>query len=325
MGPMRRPRRSEESGDTVSSRNANIQRMKTTSLVCAVIASGLSVVGAHTANAARIFGLTTSNEIKVFDSGSPMSITSSGAVTGLNAGDTLVALDYQPASGNVLLLGSQGSIYKLNSLSGFSFAATLLNVLDPIVPGADFAFDFNPAFMAGAFARIISNENDNRVINGSTGQYLAPVEKTDVFYAAGDANEGADPNIVGIAYDNNVPGAVSTQQYGIDATLGVLTTVANNAGTLATVGSLGIGGPLSSELGFDIAASGEAFASINSDLYRIDLASGAASVIGSIGGAATIRDITAVPQPVPDSATSAGLLGCALLGLAIARRRTRAA
>lgn len=299
--------------------------MKTSSIVTVVFASGLALAGAHQANAARIFGLTTSNEIKVFDSASPSAILSSGSVSGLNAGDRLVALDYQAASGNLLMLGSQSTVYKLNSLSGSSFVATLLNVLDPFVPGNDFGFDFNPAFMSGAFARIITNENDNRVINGTSGQYLDPVEKTDVFYGAGDANEGIDPNIVGIAYDNNVAGATSTQQFGIDSSLGILTTVANNAGSLATIGSLGIGGPISSELGFDIAASGEAFASINSDLYQINLGSGVASLIGSIGGAATIRDISAVPQQVPDTGTTAGLLGLVLLGLVGARRRMRSA
>lgn len=313
------------SGGMVSTRKSTIHLMSTSSIFCAFIASGLVLAGAHQANAARIFGLTTSNEIKVFDSSSPSSIQSSGTVSGLNTGDRLVALDYQAASGNLLMLGSHSTVYKLNSLSGSSFAATLLNSLDPKVPGNDFGFDFNPAFMSGAFARIITNENDNRVINGTSGQYLNPVEKTDVFYGAGDANEGANPNIVGIAYDNNVAGAVSTQQFGIDSSLGILTTVANNAGTLATVGNLGIGGPISSELGFDIAASGEAFASINSSLYSIDLGSGAASWIGAISGAETIRDISAVPQQVPDGATTAGFLGLILLGLVGVRNRVRSA
>lgn len=292
------------------------------SVLHVVIASACALAGANHAAATSIFGLSTSNEISVFDSSSPSKILKSGAVSGLNAGDNLVALDYQPATGNLLLLGSQSNVYKLDSFRSSSFSATLLNTLDPTVPGSDYAFDFNPAFMEGAFARIITNENDNRVINGTSGEYLAPVEKTDVFYAPGDMNEGANPNIVGIAYDNNVMGATSTQQYGIDASLGILTTVANNAGTLATIGGLGLGMPILADLGFDIAASGEAFASINSSLYTIDLGTGAASLIGSIGGAGTIRDISAVPQSVPDASTTAGLLGLALLGLAGFRHRS---
>lgn len=270
------------------------------------------------ASAERIFGLTTQNWVTVFDSASPGDTIGGGAVTGLEVNDVLVAMDYQPASGNVLLLGSQSNVYKLNNTSGADFSATLLNSLDPTLIGTSMAFDFNPAFMEGAFARIITDTNDNRVISGADGAYLPPVEKTDVFYAAGDANEGVDPNIAGIAYDTNIAGATSTQQYGIDATLGILTTVANNAGTLETVGSLGIAGAITNELGFDISGeSGTAFASIqsgpNSELYTVDLSSGAATSLGQIGSGDLIRDITTVPVPEPSSIVILALGSVALL------------
>ncbi len=279
--------------------------MKTLFLLPAIV-SAITLVQINQAHAERIFGLTTQNWITVFDSSTPGNSIGGGAVTGLAANDNLVAMDYQPASGNVLLLGSQSNVYQLNNTSGTDFSATMLNTLDPALVGTSLAFDFNPAFMSGSFARIISDTNDNRVIGGADGAYLAPVEKTDVFYATGDANDGIDPNIAGIAYDTNVAGATSTQQYGIDATLGVLTTVANNAGTLETVGSLGISGDLTNELGFDISgASGIAYASIqtgpNSQLYTVDLGTGEALAIGQIGSGDLIRDITTVPVPEPSS------------------------
>lgn len=275
------------------------------------------------ASAERLFGLTTQNWITVFDSESPSVSLGGGAVTGLDANDVLMAMDYQPSSGNVLLLGTQSTVYQLNSISGSDFSATKLNTLNPSLAGTSFGFDFNPAFMDGAFARIISDTDDNRVIGGADGEYLAPVEKTDVFYAAGDDNEGADPNIAGIAYDTNVVGATSTQQFGIDATLGVLTTVANNAGTLETVGSLGLAGSITNELGFDISgASGTAYASIqtgpNSQLYTIDLASGAATEVGQITSGDLVRDITTVPIPEPASAV---ILVLGIIGFAAAVRR----
>ncbi|MCA9198268.1 MAG: DUF4394 domain-containing protein [Planctomycetales bacterium] len=269
------------------------------------------------ASAERLFGLTTQNWISVFDSSAPGNTIGGGAVTGLETNDILTAMDYQPATGNVLLLGTLNNVYQLNSTSGTDFSATLLNTLDPTLVGTSMAFDFNPAFMEGAFARIISDTNDNRVIGGADGQYLSPVEKTDVFYAAGDANEGVDPNIAGIAYDSNVAGASSTQQYGIDASLGILTTVANNAGTLETIGSLGLAGNLTNELGFDISGeTGTAFASFqtgpNSHLYTVDLSTGGATAIGQIGSGDLIRDITTVPIPEPSSAL---LLLIGMLGL----------
>lgn len=279
----------------------------------------------NSASAERLFGLTTQNWITVFDSASPGDSLSGGAVTGLESNDVLVAMDYQPASGNVLLLGSQSNVYKLNSTSGSDFSATLLNTLDPTLVGTSMAFDFNPAFMSGAFARIISDTNDNRVIGGADGMYLEPVEKTDVFYAVGDANEGTDPNIAGIAYDTNVAGAAGTQQYGIDASLGILTTVANNAGTLETIGSLGIAGDITNELGFDISGeTGTAFASIqagpNSELYTVDLVSGAATSWGQIGSGDLIRDVTVVPVPEPASGM---ILMMGVLGILGFSRRSR--
>ena len=291
--------------------------MKSTSLLFATVAI-LTAASSQRADAERLFGLTTQNWVTVFDSATPGDTIGGGAVTGLQTNDVLVAMDYQPATGNVLLLGSQSNVYQLNSTNGADFSATLLNTLDPTLVGTSMAFDFNPAFMSGAFARIISDTNDNRVIGGADGMYLPPVEKTDVFYAAGDANEGADPNIAGIAYDSNIAGATSTQQYGIDASLSILTTVANNAGTLETVGGLGIAGSITNELGFDISgATGTAYASIqtgpNSQLYTVDLGTGSASIVGQIGSGDLIRDITTVPVPEPSSFVMLVLGGLALL------------
>ena len=156
---------------------------------------------------------------------------------------------------------------------------------------------------------------------------MAPVEKTPVFYPAGDANFGENPNIAALGYDNNVPGSTGTQQYGIDATLGILTTVANNAGTLETIGSLGVL-PLTNELGLDISgASGIAYANLqfgpNSQLATIDLSTGAATIVGTIASGDLIRDITVVPPtpaiPEPGSIALLSLAGLTCLG----RRRRR--
>lgn len=292
---------------------------------CLAAATVLLLGQIEEVSAERLFGLTTQNWVTVFDSESPGDSIGGGAVTGLAVNDILVAMDYQPASGNVFLLGSQSNVYRLNNTSGSDFSATQLNLLDPTLVGTSMAFDFNPAFMSGAFARIITDTNDNRVIGGADGQYLAPVEKTDVFYAAGDPNEGMDPNTAGIAYDTNIAGTTSTQQYGIDASLGVLTTVANNAGTLETIGSLGLAGSITHELGFDISgATGTAYASIqtgpNSQLYTLDLGTGAASLVGQIGSGDLIRDLTTVPIPEPSTAIS---LALGIFSLAFLRNQRR--
>lgn len=275
------------------------------------------VLAPPTASAETIYALTTQNTVAVFDSSDPSTIVDGGSVRGLDGAVDLEAIDYRPATGQIYLLDDMENVYTFDPNT---FDATAVGAFTPRIPGLSFAFDFNPAFMGGQFARIITDANDNRVISGDTAQYLSPVEKTDVFYAAGDPNEGLDPNIAGIAYTNSFFGATSTQQYGIDSRLGVLTTVANNAGVLNTVGSLGVGA-LTNELGLDISgATGVAYAALqdgsNSMLYTVDLGTGAATPVDWIAAGEVIRSLTVLPIPEPN----AGVLA-AVASLTFLRRR----
>ena len=270
-----------------------------------------------------IISLTTQNGIEVFNSDAPGVSLDGGFVGGdLASGEVLLGIDYRPASQDIYVFGNQDNVYTVDL---DTFDATLVGTFaPPRLRGNSFGFDFNPAFMDGEFARIISNTDQNRVVSGNTGEYLLPAERTAVFYAAGDINEGQNPNIAGIAYTNSVPNPTSTQQFGIDATLGVLTTVANNDGTLDTIGSLGVS-PITNELGLDISGqTGIAYANIqngpNSQLFTIDLTNGSASLVGTIASGDLIRDITVLPAVIPEPGTAALL---SLAGLTFFSRRRR--
>jgi hypothetical protein len=135
---------------------------------------------------------------------------------------------------------------------------------------------------------------------------------------------------VAIAYSNNFVGATSTTLYCIDTASGNLgiVTVPNAGGPITTVGSLGLSN-LSSGLGFDISGlTGIAYACLqffnplamtpdgqSSFLYRIDLATGAATLVGAIGGPGGYTGVTAataIPEPstfLLFGAAAAGLLG----------------
>lgn len=277
--------------------------------------------------AEQLFTVTTGNVVNVVDTANPLVVTQSGAITGLAANENVVGLDYRANGGGIYAIGSQSNVYTINPTT---FAATQLgSTLSPTLEGTSFAYDFNPSAAGGILSRIISDLGDNRVIDSTTGGYFGTVEKTDVFYVSGDANDGANPNIQGIAYDTNVAGATSTQQYGIDATLAVLTTVNNNAGDLVTVGSLGgllLAGALTDEVAFDISGdTGVAFAGLQigtgpSQLYTIDLGTGAATLVGAFGS--TVRDFTVIPQAIPEP--SSVLLSSLIVGGLVCRRRRRA-
>jgi hypothetical protein len=288
-----------------------------------ITAISLATLGWTTPTKAEdLFTVTDNNVVNVVDTATPTLVTRTGTITGLGT-ETIFGLDYRANGGGIYAISSASNVYTIDSNS---FAATQIGSLSEALNGSSFAFDFNPSAAGGILSRIISDLDNNRVLDSTTGDYFGSVEKTPVFYNTGDVNEGADPNIQGIAYDNNVSGATTTQQFGIDASLGIVTTVANNAGTLDTVGSLGLSGTaLTNELAFDISGeTGVAFASLQSvggpsQLHTINLDTGEASLVGIIGTGATVRDFTIIPSAIPEPSSLA--ICTLLLGSLVGVRR----
>jgi hypothetical protein len=160
------------------------------------------------------------------------------------------------------------------------------------------------------------------VLNPITG--ALQLNATPLAYGAADPNFGVDPNVVDSAYDRNVPNTPATQLYGIDTGLNILVTQANNAGTLGTVGPLGL--DVVGAGGFDISgATGIAYAALQpanssqSSLYSINLATGAATNLGVIDGGLVITAMSVAVIPEPTTAVMA--LAC-VIGLVGCRRRS---
>jgi len=272
--------------------------------------------------AVGITGLTRDNTLVNFDSASPAS-ANFVSVTGVVG--NLLGIDYRPADGQLYGLASSNNIYTIDSSTG---AATFKSTLDaPVSVGALSGVDFNPVVDR---LRVVGSNDTNFRINVDTGATLVD---GNLAYAPGDANFGANPNITGAAYTNSFLGAPSpagvtpptrtTQLFGIDSDLDVLV-LQNppNNGTLVTVGSLGL--DFSPTGGFDIFADGNggntAYAASDSVLYTIDLATGAASSLGTIGGSRSLTGLAAKPVPEPSSIIGS-LAAVTLGGIAIMRRR----
>ncbi|MEW6129982.1 MAG: DUF4394 domain-containing protein [Acidobacteriota bacterium] len=240
-----------------------------------------------------IFGLTTDNNLIRFNSDVPGALIATTPITGLLAGEFLLGIDYRPALKEIYALSNQNRLYIIDSTTGF---ARLTGVLNTGINGTTFGIDFNPV---PDRMRVVSDANQNLRINVDTG---VTIVDGNLAFAATDRDAGADPNVVAVAYSNNFAGATTTTLYAIDSTLDVLA-IQNppNNGTLVTVGNLGV--DTGDAVGFDIAAgSTRAFASLTpagttaSNLYTIDLTSGAATLVGGIGNGVTIRDITVAPR-----------------------------
>jgi hypothetical protein len=204
-------------------------------------------------------------------------------VTGMQLGETLVAIDQRPATGQLYGIGSQGRVYVLDPISG---AATQLGTTSAFTPdGTAFGGDINPV---PDRIRLVSNTEQNLRLNPNDGS-LTQVDTP--------LNPAA--NVVAAAYTSNVSGATSTTLYDIDSVAGTLlvqgspggTPASPNGGTLTTVGSLMLGTNLNPAIGFDIGADTASFATITvggmSRLYGIDLGSGLATNLGQIGDGTT--------------------------------------
>lgn len=260
-----------------------------------------------------IYALTSGNRLIQFNSTAPGTLLASRPIVGLQAGESLLGIDFRPAIGFLYGLGSNSRIYFINPQTG---AASLIAFapFTSTLSGASFGVDFNPAVDR---LRVVSDADQNLRLNPNTGS-TAGVDST-LIYTDTDPNAGANPNIVAAAYTNNVSGTTATTLYGIDSTLNTLVRQGGadgppspNSGLLFTVGALGL--DVSDLVGFDISPAGTAYAAFTppaatgSSFYTIDLASGVATLVGAIGGSETVIGLatpTVPPPPFPQESVYA--------------------
>ncbi|MGH9842400.1 MAG: DUF4394 domain-containing protein [Blastocatellia bacterium] len=248
-----------------------------------------------------VFAITAGNNLISFNQFAPNAIIKTSAITGLQSGENILGIDFRPRTGALYAVSSQSRVYIINTATGAATAAGAAP-FTPAVAGASFGVDFNPV---PDRIRFVSDQEQNLRLNPNDGT-TAGTDGT-LAYAMGDANVGQNPNVVAAAYTNNFSGATTTSLYVIDSARDILalqgsaggTPVSPNTGQLFTVGALGV--DTGDQVGFDIVSpSGLALASLTpagataSSFYSINLQTGAATLIGQIGGTEVIRDIAAV-------------------------------
>src|SRR5438094_717335 len=198
-------------------------------------------------------------------------------VTGLSA--PLVGIDRRPANGRLYGVTTAGDVYMIDPATG---AATLVSTLTtPFNGGARSGVDFNPKTDR---LRLVGHDGQNLRVNVDNG--ATAVDGT-LAYAREDPHFGRQPLIAGTAYTNNVAGAETTEMFDLESGLDLLVRQEPpNDGTLRTVGPLGVHVP--PEAGFEIVTDGGGkncgLAAFASTLYDVDLATGAATSLGTIGG-----------------------------------------
>ena len=253
------------------------------------------------AAADTVVALRDANQLVFFDAATPGNATAVD-VTGLAPGESLVGIDVRPKDRRLYGITDQGRIYLIGPTTG---ETVLVSTSSVALQGTLFGVDFNPVVDR---MRVVSDQNQNLRIDVTTG---AATADTPLAYAALDDNEGADPAVSANAYTNSAAGVATTKLYVIDPATDVLA-IQNppNNGTLSTVGPLGVDAASSS--GLDISPAGNtAYAALgvggSTGLYKIDLATGAATLVGAIGDGTNILEITVAPPDAPPLAKLVGV------------------
>lgn len=223
--------------------------------LAAIAAAAIAIAGA--ASAATVTtsatGFTLGNNgrtlVTIADLNMPGIATGAAITDGLGGALSISGLSYRPMTGQLYgYSNTTDTVYLIDRSTGVASAqASLAGATDVETLGADFNN------FVDAMRVVITSDQNIVYFPDNTPQNIAPF--TDLAYAAGDANEGADPSVFANAYTNAVPNPSSTLQFGLDGQAGALVNIANNAGTLTTVGDLFFMGDalsLSSDGGLDI-------------------------------------------------------------------------
>ena len=232
-----------------------------------------------------VFAVTDAAELIRFNAGQPQKLLQRQPLLGLDAGDRLVGMDYRVSRGVLFALAASGRLYTLNTDT--AQLTRVGNGAPVALQGERFGVDFNPV---ADRVRVVSDRGQNLRLHPDTGALAA----TDPPLRAAS---GAGPvRIAGAAYTYNKRDEKQTTNFAIDLNGGVLMVqgsregvvpvVSPNTGELTAVGALGTG-PLD-DASFDIAdLNNAALAALRSGgrtrLFAVDLTTGKATLIGSVG------------------------------------------
>lgn len=263
------------------------------------------------------YGLSGSN-LLAFDTATP-TMTTTTAITGITAGETLVGVDFRPQNGQLYGLGvnataNNATLYAISTRTGqagvvgtagsiayVDAGGNPVDLPDPTTVG--YGFDFNPTvdrirIVAGAL-NLRANPNNGAPVDGDLGGAAGSVAGIN---PDGPINLGTT-NVDAAAYTNSQPNTTITTLYTLDSTSNMLFIQNPANGGTQTMGMMVTlnGAPLdfTAVSGFDIPSGvnapasnmpvtmGAAFASLTvggmSRLYSINLTNGQATLLGTVG------------------------------------------
>ncbi len=268
------------------------------SLAIAILFAGAGIAKSTTGSDVKLIGLTSANILVSFSASAPTRIKTI-KVAGVDG--KLIGIDHRPANSLLYGLTSTSKLYTINPETG---AASLVSSLaKPLSSDAKVSIDFNPV---PDRLRLVDAKGGNFRVNVDTGEVITDQPLS---YIADDPNAGKAPAIRAIAYTNVFAGPPSpagvtpptrtAQMFDLDTRLNILAQQnPPNDGRLKTIGALSV--KFSPTVGLDIFSpqpgQNTAFAVSSSTLYRINLSTGAAAAVGTVGdGKLGLIDLAATP------------------------------
>lgn len=263
------------------------------------------------------YALNANNFLLSFDAAQPAIIREAVPVTGITLNQSIVGMDFRPATGELYALGynagtGESQLYTINTMTG---AATAINATPTILAlgGTQVGVDFNPVVDK---IRVVSANNMNYRLNTDGTLFFTDLALN---YGAGDMNAGMDPQVGAAGYTNSFAGTATTSLYVVDNALNILALQSPpNDGVLGTIGATGIMQDLTDvtadlDIVYDGAMNWAYFTGNTSgftfdDLYSVDLTTGMLTELGRIGNGMAIRNI-AFPVYDPMRLAGAGLQG----------------
>ncbi|RYF19723.1 MAG: DUF4394 domain-containing protein [Flavobacteriales bacterium] len=234
------------------------------------------------------FYVLSGNSLKKYNAKRASTEISSVNITGITSPETLLSIDFRPATGELYAVSSASKFYIINVNTGAARAVST-TAFSPALSGTDVSLDFNPTVDR---IRIVTSTGQNLRLHPETG--LMVMEDGAINGVTGAA-------ISGVSYTNSFAGSASTTLYDIDLTTKKLYKQdLPNAGTLVEVGALGV--ELGSKLSIDISPDNKnilvaSATSTETTLYTIDLATGAATLAGYFPTGVIVKGLAIATPP----------------------------
>lgn len=257
----------------------------------------------------RLFAVNDRGELLRFKAGNPRAILSRKKIGGLN--EDVRGIDFRVSHGVLFVLGASGRLYTLDTATA---QAKAVGETPLALPAVETGFDFNPTVDR---MRVALADGTNLRAHPVTGEQVDSDPKADgvqrdgpLVYAPGDPHAGWPALVNGVAYTYNSKNDKLTTNFAIDGARGTLVTmgsregvepaVSPNSGQVFTVGALKTG-PVTA-VSFDISdAHNSAYLAASrvgdtrTHLFRVNLDTGEATYLASIGKKERIRGLAIEP------------------------------